>query len=500
MARPHRAANNTTAKWQDQPPTFTTAVGASYTFDPRADGLAGIYAMRVLERGIDPRALSADVRADRLGPVARGPAVSPHATVGERERFGRGTAGHQRAVAKSQPVSPNRSAKASAKPMAIVLASLKGRPRPRHWPRRLAAAGLAAILLLPIGVAVAGAQESTLQSRYIVQEGDTLEGVAAEFGVDPAAILAASALQSPPYLTPHEIIVIPAPGEEPNLAAANAAQQEGASPFVVAAHDVAPGDTLAKIAASYSVDPLTLAAFNGVFDADSLALGQRLRIPLTDNVTSPDQAAVEPLSRLDEWVPDGVGGASPTSEEPAGEPVFAAGVPAHLQAYSLSCEYASAFIATSAFGWGVPESAFVERIGNSSNPHWGYRGNISGTWGGTDDYGIYPEALVPTLNEFGFAGDVFYSGGDAAALTARLDAGEPVLTWLGYFGDTAWLQEDEGAYLLAPGMHVVVAYGYDEGGVYVSNPGRGSYGYYPWADFLAMWQVLDGMALGVAPL
>jgi hypothetical protein len=76
----------------------------------------------------------------------------------------------------------------------------------------------------------------------------------------------------------------------------------------------------------------------------------------------------------------------------------------------------------------------------------------------------------------------------------------PILTWLGYFGDTAWQQEDEGSYLLAPGMHVVVVYGYDEGGVYVSNPGRGSYDYYGWGDFLSMWQVLDGMALGVAPM
>ena len=167
--------------------------------------------------------------------------------------------------------------------------------------------------------------------------------------------------------------------------------------------------------------------------------------------------------------------------------------------YSLSCEYAAAYIATSAFGWGVPESAFIERIGVSANPHWGYRGDIHGAWGGADDYGVYPEALVPTLNEFGFTADVFY-GGDASALTARIDAGMPVMTWLGYFGDTAWVQEDEGTYLLAPGLHVVTVYGYDDGGVYVSNPGRGNLDYYAWGDFLAMWSVLDGMALGVAPM
>jgi hypothetical protein len=106
---------------------------------------------------------------------------------------------------------------------------------------------------------------------------------------------------------------------------------------------------------------------------------------------------------------------------------------------------------------------------------------------------------VPTLNEFGFIGEVFY-GGDASSLTARIDAGMPVLAWLGYFCDTAWLQQDEGAYLLAPGLHVVTVYGYDDGGVYVSNPGRGTYDYYAWGDFLSMWSVLDGMALGLAPM
>lgn len=141
----------------------------------------------------------------------------------------------------------------------------------------------------------------------------------------------------------------------------------------------------------------------------------------------------------------------------------------------------------------------MERIGLSANPHWGYRGNIHGKWGGTDDYGVYPEALVPTLNEFGFVGDVFY-GSDASALTARLDDGMPVVTWLGYFGDTGWEQEDEGSYLLVPRMHVVTVYGSDDGGVYFANPGRGTYDYYAWGDLLAMWQVMDGMALGTAPM
>jgi LysM repeat protein len=57
-----------------------------------------------------------------------------------------------------------------------------------------------------------------LQPRYVVQPGDTLERVPAGFGVAPAAILAASAIQNPPLLAPAEIIVIPDPSESPEAA------------------------------------------------------------------------------------------------------------------------------------------------------------------------------------------------------------------------------------------------------------------------------------------
>jgi LysM repeat protein/uncharacterized protein YvpB len=485
-----------------RPVTTFVAVGASYTFDPTADGVAGIYAMRVLERGVDPRALCAEARADRLGTdhAALDPIVdAPRSVI-----FGRGTRAHRRLARRTQPAPPERRRETVTERSTVNVRETVKRPLFGRWSRRLATAGFAALLLLPLGGRVASADDAPLQARYIVQEGDTLDGVAAEFGVDPDAILAASDLQNPPYLTPSEIVVIPATGESPEAAMENSAQRVGTSPFVVGAHEVSPGETVADIASASGLDAWTLAAFNGLSDIDAIDPGQRLRIPLTDRVESPVEASVAP-AETGELIGENpvdlsVGGGDGSADQPARWPVFAADVPAYLQAYSLSCEYAAAYIATSGFGYGVPESAFLERIGQSVNPHWGYRGDINGAWGGSDDYGIYPEALVPTLNEFGYVGDVFYSGGDASALTARLDAGMPVLTWLGYFGDTAWQADDDGSYLVAPGMHVVVAYGYDDGGVYVSNPGRGDYGYYSWGDFLAMWNVLGGMSLGVAPM
>jgi uncharacterized protein YvpB/LysM repeat protein len=462
-----------------------TAVGASYAFDPRSDGIAGIYATRVLERGIDPRALCAEIRADRDGAPDRGAARRAMLARARVSRFGRGTAAHLTAIVDlPTPVkaTPSRGPKRA-------IAPARGQQRPElRLSRRLAAAGIALLLLLPLSVIAAHAQDASPQARYIVQEGDTLDSVAAEFGVDPQAIVAASAIQHPPYLTPREIIVIPATGESPDAAARTASYFQGASPFVVGAHDVAAGETLGDIAATRGLDALTLAAFNGISDIDSLDAGQRLRIPLTDSVTKPGVApTVGDAAGSDAW------------DTPARGPVFAVEAPAYMQAYSLSCEYAAAYIATAGLGNGVPESAFIESIPLSQNPHWGYRGVITEDWGGTDNYGVYPEAMAPTLNDYGFATDIFY-GTDASSLTARLDAGMPVLTWLGYFGDNAWLQEDEGSYLLAPGMHVVTVYGYDDGGVYLVNPGRGTHDHYGWDDFLAMWRVLDGMAMAVAPI
>jgi hypothetical protein len=84
----------------------------------------------------------------------------------------------------------------------------------------------------------------------------------------------------------------------------------------------------------------------------------------------------------------------------------------------------------------LPESAFIEQTGGSANPLWGSCGDFESGWGGANDYGVYLEALVPTRYECGFMADVFY-GGNASSLTTRIDAGMPVMTELGNFGESA---------------------------------------------------------------
>jgi uncharacterized protein YvpB len=180
--------------------------------------------------------------------------------------------------------------------------------------------------------------------------------------------------------------------------------------------------------------------------------------------------------------------------------VFVSNVPFYTQQRNLSCEYAALQIATGAYGNAISEYSFDEAVGWSPNPHWGYRGDITGWWGNTTDYGVYAEALAAALPQFGFYGDVFYTGGDVEALKSRIDDDVPVLVWLGLWGDQVVIEETDGvAYAVTAGMHVVVAYGYDADGVWVSDPAIGGARHYSWGDFTYMYSVLDGMSLAVYP-
>lgn len=210
------------------------------------------------------------------------------------------------------------------------------------------------------------------------------------------------------------------------------------------------------------------------------------------------------VSELSTAVPMSVSEASHSADDgwTSGEgSVVSLWAPTIAQQRGLSCEYTSLAIAMGAFGAEVSEYTFDGIVGWSQNPHWGFRGNIEGVWGGTDDYGVYPEPLVAAAEAHGFWGDVFYAGGNASALTARIDQGTPVLVWLSLLGESGWVEEaeDGSTYRLIPGQHTLVIYGYDEAGVYASDPALGAKRFYDWGWFMNMWNAFDGMAMAVGP-
>ncbi len=338
--------------------------------------------------------------------------------------------------------------------------------------KRILVATMAAVLL----IASAASTSLAGQQRYEVREGDTIESIAETFGVDPAAIRTSSYLPDGDFLTAGQVIVIPEPGQSPTDAAQMAAANEGASPWVATAYWVEWGDNPASIASQFGVSVDSLMEFNGIEDALELVPGTRLLIP--DDATSVE-----------------------TNSAPADDDdgIVSFWVPEYKQQRNLSCEYAAAHIASTAWGWGPTEAEFMASIPQTLNPHYGYRGNIDGWWGNTDDYGIYAEPLVPVLNNWGFNAEVMYTQGDVDPLIAQLDAGHPVMVWLGFWGDTREVKTDDGTYSVFAGMHVVTVYGYDDEGIWVSDPAKGVKVHYSWDVFVDMWSVVDGMSLAVYP-
>lgn len=175
----------------------------------------------------------------------------------------------------------------------------------------------------------------------------------------------------------------------------------------------------------------------------------------------------------------------------------------YQQQRSLSCEYASATIAATMGGWHISEWSFDSVVPLNENPHLGYRGNIHGEWGNTTDYGLYPEPLHAALSSWGIPSDVIYAHGDADVLRNEISSGRAVVVWLAMRGpvNSFEVQSADGSnYQLTQYMHVMTAYGFDETGVYLTDPGTAVWRHYGWDEFMKMWNVMDGMALSVYPM
>ena len=105
-------------------------------------------------------------------------------------------------------------------------------------------------------------------TNHTVQPGDTLLGVAKQYGVPMAAIQLQNEMGESTIVRAGQTIAIP-----------SAEKWEGSSPFWML-HQVSSGETLIAIARAYDVEPDTLQAVNGLGDANRIAVGQNLVLPL----------------------------------------------------------------------------------------------------------------------------------------------------------------------------------------------------------------------------
>lgn len=96
-------------------------------------------------------------------------------------------------------------------------------------------------------------------TTYIVQNGDTIGGIANRFGITQRTVLNANNLTNADFIKPGQELVIP--------------------PITGVLHKVAKGDTVASIASKYKVEAQEILDFNHLADASAISIDQTIIVP-----------------------------------------------------------------------------------------------------------------------------------------------------------------------------------------------------------------------------
>ncbi len=124
-------------------------------------------------------------------------------------------------------------------------------------------------------------------SQYVVQQGDTLDGIATRVGIDASRLAAWNNLSDPDHVVVGQILRLTAPP-------APAPTRSMSATYVVQA-----GDTLASIADRLGVSTSSLATANNLTNPDSIIIGQVLSIPgASSRSASTKQYTVQPGDSL----------------------------------------------------------------------------------------------------------------------------------------------------------------------------------------------------------
>lgn len=121
---------------------------------------------------------------------------------------------------------------------------------------------------------------------YSVQPGDTLESIAAQFGISAESIIKRNGLAPASPIAVAQILIVPIAGQvavEPEISG-NSAAGSGAR-----THIVRRGETLQVIAQRYSLDWATLARANNIANPNLIYVGQALLVP------APGQQSAAPV-------------------------------------------------------------------------------------------------------------------------------------------------------------------------------------------------------------
>lgn len=358
------------------------------------------------------------------------------------------------------------------------------------------------LLIRPVedGETVEDVTGHSIRQTHTVIAGDTLTAIAESLGVTVEELAAANGMVNPDLIVTGDLLLLPA------LAVAGSATADDSNPQtdvenvettestgnddvaapVLVTNDVAPeapatsvqagsstlhlvvpGETVESIAESYGVTVSQLLAANGQVQ-DGVTSGMILRVPPADTTG-----------------------------------VQMVGMPTAIESSTVGSELTAVSVATAYWGASISENALLEALEVSDNPHFGFRGDVNGEYGGADDYGVYAGPLSAAIAEHGFVGEEFYGDGDASALTNRIDRGIPVVAWITYQAAVAEpmrVEDDVRPFTLVPGKQAVVVYGYDDDGVLIVDLASGGYAHMDWTNFMRSWNYFDGMGLAISPI
>ncbi|MET4705336.1 LysM peptidoglycan-binding domain-containing protein [Frigoribacterium sp. UYMn621] len=142
---------------------------------------------------------------------------------------------------------------------------------------------------------------ATPTSRYTIQKGDSIGGIAAKFGLATQTLLSANGLAWTSIIYPGQTIAIPGrtgvasvtPASQVRIIEAPSAAPAAGTP---ARYSIASGDTIAKIAAKFGVTSQAILTANGLTWSSIIYAGHTLVIPTAVSTVPTSPAAVVPMT------------------------------------------------------------------------------------------------------------------------------------------------------------------------------------------------------------
>ena len=190
-----------------------------------------------------------------------------------------------------------------------------------------------------------------------------------------------------------------------------------------------------------------------------------------------------------------------SAADPAPEPLPSQArlpVPTQKQGHSLSCESSAAAMAAQYHGVPLTEAQVLAALPRAENPYLGFRGNVDGSPGGIEDYGVYSGPILQILSAHGLQARSVEGGPEG--IKAAIARGNPVLAWITYncqVSTPVTRTVDGQVVNLVPYQHTVVITGYDGSGVWANDPWDGKVDYYAAGEFRRALAYFDDMAIEV---